>query len=127
VPQSRSRPRARAAPSATSTTGTCARAHGAAPGVRLQGPDLYKTTNRVRIEGTRNLIAGAREVGVGRVVAQSIAFVYAPVGGRVKGEDAPVLDQAPGPFGEALRSVLDLERQVTGAEGMSGIVLRYPS
>ena len=87
--------------------------------------DLYTATNRVRIEGTRNLIAAAREVGVDRVVAQSIAFVYAPVGSWVKAEDAPVMDEAPGPFGEALRAIFDLERQVTGAEGMEGVVLRY--
>jgi 2-alkyl-3-oxoalkanoate reductase len=47
------------------------------------------------------------------------------VGGWVKDEDAPLMNDAPGPFGEALRAVLDLERQVTGAEGMDGLVLRY--
>ena len=91
----------------------------------FRDPNLYAPTNRVRTEGTRNLIAAAREAGTGRIVAQSIAFVYEPVGGWVKAEDAPVMDTAPGPFGEALRSVFDLERQVTGAEGMEGIVLRY--
>ena len=33
---------------------------------------------RIRIEGTRNLMAAARAAGVRRVIAQSIAFVYAP-------------------------------------------------
>ena len=33
---------------------------------------------RLRIEGTRNLMAAAQAAGVKRVVAQSIAFVYAP-------------------------------------------------
>ena len=32
---------------------------------------------RLRIEGTRNLMAAARAAGVHRVVAQSIAFIYA--------------------------------------------------
>src|ERR1700757_1223837 len=33
---------------------------------------------RVRIEGTRNLVDAALSAGVRRLVAQSIAFVYAP-------------------------------------------------
>ena len=33
---------------------------------------------RLRIEGTRNLMAAAKAAGVRRVVAQSIAFIYAP-------------------------------------------------
>jgi 2-alkyl-3-oxoalkanoate reductase len=91
----------------------------------FKDPDLYGPTNRVRTEGTRNLLATGREAGVRRVVAQSIAFVYAPVGDWVKDEEAPVMTDAPGPFGEGLRAVLDLERQVTGAEGIEGLVLRY--
>jgi 2-alkyl-3-oxoalkanoate reductase len=91
----------------------------------FKDPELYTATNRVRTEGTRNLLAAAREAGTGRVVAQSIAFVYAPVGGWVKDEDAPVMADAAGPFGEALRAVFDLERQVMAAEGMDGLVLRY--
>ena len=91
----------------------------------FRDPNLYAPTNRVRTEGTRNLIAAGQEAGTDRIVAQSIAFVYEPVGGWVKAEDAPVMDTAPGPFGEALRSIFDLERQVTGAEGMEGVVLRY--
>ena len=33
---------------------------------------------RLRIEGTRNLMAAAKAADVHRVVAQSIAFIYAP-------------------------------------------------
>ena len=33
---------------------------------------------RVRIEGTRNLIAAAKAAGARRLITQSIAFVYAP-------------------------------------------------
>ena len=35
------------------------------------------------------------------------------------------MSDAPGHFGEAMRAVLDLERQLREAEGMSGLVLRY--
>ncbi len=34
--------------------------------------------SRLRIEGTRNLVAAARAAGVKRLIAQSIAFIYAP-------------------------------------------------
>ena len=47
---------------------------------------------RLRVEGTRNLVTAAKAASVGRLIAQSIAFVYAPgPGARV--EDDP-LDRA---------------------------------
>lgn len=87
--------------------------------------DLYDATSRVRREGTLILLDAARAAGARRMVAQSIAFVYEPVGGRVKSEDDPVMTDAPAPFGGALLAAYDLERQVTGAEGLDGLVLRY--
>jgi len=83
----------------------------------------FAQTNRLRIEGTDNLLAAARAAGVQRFVAQSYAgWPYARSGGPVKTEEDP-LD--PAPVG-AMRSTLDairhLEDAVTGAEG---IVLRY--
>lgn len=86
---------------------------------------MYGPTNRIRTEGTRILLGAARAAGVRRVVAQSIAFLYAPEGDRVKDEDGAPFTDAPEPFGEGVRAVLDLERQVTGAEGIEGVVLRY--
>ncbi len=77
------------------------------------------STGRLRSEGTRNLIAAARAAGVQRIVAESIAFIYAPTGDRVKDEDAP-LATAELPF--AAEPIADLERQVHEA---GGIVLRY--
>ena len=88
-------------------------------------PETYEATNRVRTEGTRNLIEAARAAGARRIVAQSIAAVYAPVGGWVKSEDDPVIEGAPGHFGEAMDAIADLERQVTQAEGLEGLALRY--
>jgi nucleoside-diphosphate-sugar epimerase len=81
-------------------------------------------TNRLRTEGTRILVAGAQAAGARRLVAESIAFIYAPEGSWVKDEDAPVATAAP-PLDEAVRSVLDLERQVAEAEGLEGLVLRF--
>src|SRR6266508_5769517 len=46
--------------------------------------------NRLRTDGTDNLLAAARETGVRRVVAQSFASPrYARQGGMVKTEDDP--------------------------------------
>ncbi|MGN6588607.1 MAG: NAD-dependent epimerase/dehydratase family protein [Solirubrobacterales bacterium] len=84
-----------------------------------------RPTNRVRTEGTRNLIAAAQAAGARRVIAESVAFFYAPEGGWVKDEEAPLDLDAPGKFGPAVAAVTDLERQVLGAEGMEGFVLRF--
>jgi len=85
----------------------------------------YPRTSRLRREGTRNLLSATRECGVKRVVAQSIAFIYAPEGDAVKDETARPWIDAPEPFGDALAACLDLERQVTEADGLEGVVLRY--
>jgi 2-alkyl-3-oxoalkanoate reductase len=87
--------------------------------------DLYDATNRVRSEGTRNLIEGARAAGARRFVCQSIAFSYAPRDGGPHVEDDPLFVEAPSPFGEAARVVADMERAVLDADGMEGLVLRY--
>ncbi len=87
--------------------------------------DVLVPTNRLRSEGTRNLIAAAKAAGARRLIAESVAFFYAPEGDWVKSEDAPAFADAPGPFGDAGRALVDLERQVTEAEGLEGIVLRY--
>ena len=87
----------------------------------------YGRTNALRSEATRTLIAAGREAGARRIVAQSIAFIYLPTGDWVKDEEAPTLSGAvtEGKFGEAADATLDMERQVVGAEGMEGLVLRY--
>src|SRR5687767_2486379 len=91
----------------------------------FRNKELYTATNRVRTEGTRNLVTAAQAAGARRLVAQSIAFVYEPVGGWVKDEDAPVMKDAPAPFGDALDALFDMERQVLEAEALEGLVLRY--
>jgi nucleoside-diphosphate-sugar epimerase len=91
----------------------------------LRDRDAYVANNRIRTEGTRNLVAAAQAAGARRMVAQSIAFIYAPVGAWVKSEDDPVIRGAPGGFGTAVDATLDLEGQVTGAEGLDGLALRY--
>src|SRR4051794_21015950 len=87
--------------------------------------ERFADNDRIRIEGTRNLIGAARAARVRRLIAQSIAFGYAPDGERVKREDAPLFLDAPGYFGKTVAAVAELERQVLGADGIDGLVLRY--
>lgn len=92
---------------------------------RFTAKTNLEPTNRVRIEGTRNLVAAAREAGARRMVAESVSFFYAPEGGWVKDEKAPLDLGAPGKVGPAVAAVADLERQVLEAEGPEGVVLRF--
>ncbi len=82
-------------------------------------------TNRVRSEGTRNLVAAAKAAGARRLIAESVAFFYAPEGDAVKDEDEPLFLDAPPPFGEAAKTLVGLEREVLEIEGIEGLVLRY--
>jgi len=87
--------------------------------------DTYAATNRVRTEGTRNLIAAARAAGARRFVCQSIAFAYRLDGGGLKTEDDPLLSEAPGAFGSGVDALRQMERLVLESEGLAGLVLRY--
>jgi nucleoside-diphosphate-sugar epimerase len=79
---------------------------------------------RIRDEGTRNLVAAAREAGARRLVAQSIAWAYSP-GPRPLREGQPLDRNAEGDRRVSVRGVASLEGQVLGALPMEGMVLRY--
>jgi 2-alkyl-3-oxoalkanoate reductase len=83
----------------------------------------FAETNRLRTEGTDNLLAAAREAGISRFIAQSFASMRnAREGGPVKSEEDP-LDPTPvkGTV-ETNAAMRYLEEAVTAA---GGIVLRY--
>lgn len=82
--------------------------------------DDLAETNRLRIDGTRNLIAAA--TGAKWFVAQSIAFAYAPRP-TVALESAPLHDNANRAFAPLIAAVRNLEAQVLERRG--GTVLRY--
>jgi 2-alkyl-3-oxoalkanoate reductase len=88
--------------------------------------EIYAATNRLRTEGTGNLIDAARAAGARRLVCQSVAFAYAP-GARpeVMDEDARLAFGSPPPFGDGVRAIDEMERAVLGADGLEGVVLRY--
>jgi nucleoside-diphosphate-sugar epimerase len=79
--------------------------------------------SRVRIEGTKNLIAAARAAGARRIIAQSIAFAYAR-GGEPHTETDPLASgKGISPGAISARGVRALEKAVT--ESPDGMVLRY--
>jgi nucleoside-diphosphate-sugar epimerase len=91
------------------------------PGDSLE--ELRARNARLRDEGTRSIVAAAARAGARRLIAQSIAFAYAP-GPQPYREDAPLDVAAEGGAGVNARGVESLERQVLAAP-IPGLVLRY--
>jgi len=84
----------------------------------------FELNDRLRGEGTRILVRAAQAADGARVIAQSIAFAYAPGphGTLHREQDPQLLDLAPSDFRRSARAIADLESAVLGA---GGIVLRY--
>ncbi len=83
----------------------------------------FAQTNRLRTEGTDNLLAAARAAGAERLVWQSYAgWPYAREGGPVKTEADRLDPTPPADVRETLEAIRHLEAVVTEA---GGIVLRY--
>jgi nucleoside-diphosphate-sugar epimerase len=83
----------------------------------------YPKNARIRIEGTRNLIAAAQAAAARRFIVQSIAFAYAG-GGEPHPETDP-LNLADPVRAVTVKGAVDMERQVLSASGLQAIVLRY--
>src|SRR4051812_30700515 len=58
----------------------------------------FAVTNRLRTEGTRNLVDAARAVGVRRIIAQGLAYASDPAGAGLADEDAPLWRHPPAAF-----------------------------
>jgi nucleoside-diphosphate-sugar epimerase len=86
--------------------------------------DGQKRNNRLRREGTRNLVDAAVAAGVKRVIAQSGAFAYAP-GEGPRHETDPLDTAAQGVRALTVAGIMALEQAVLRAPGIAGIVLRY--
>ena len=78
---------------------------------------------RVRIEGTRNLVAAAVRAGARRLVAQSIAWAYVP-GREPHLEEDPLDTEAEGNRGVTVRGVAELERVAGSVPRLEAITLR---
>lgn len=90
-----------------------------APGTPQYQEGLARNA-RLRIEGTRNLVAAARAANVKRMIAQSIAFIYAPGAGARVESDPLTADPA---MAGTVAAVKSLEEAVLSLP--EGVVLRY--
>ena len=89
------------------------------------GRSLDKTfapTNRLRTDGTDNVIAAARSAGVRKLVAQSFAPYRYTSSGPVASEEDPVLAEPPARAAQTFAAMAHLDQAVTAA---GGIALRY--
>lgn len=82
-------------------------------------------TNRLRNEGTDNLLAAARAIGVSKVVAQSNAIWVERTGGPVTDENGRLEPNPPADAAALVGALRHLEDAVTGITWADGIVLRY--
>ena len=87
--------------------------------------DWLKGTVALRRDVTPALVAAARDGGASRVIAQSAAFMTAPVGPEILDESASLYLDAPEPLTSTITSNAALEAVVTRAEDIDGVVLRY--
>lgn len=86
--------------------------------------DAVARNARIRDEGTRNLVGAAVVAGATRLVAQSIAWAYAP-GSKPYQESQPLDLAAEGARAISIAGVASLERQVLANPALRGAVLRY--
>jgi 2-alkyl-3-oxoalkanoate reductase len=89
---------------------------------------VFANSNRLRTIGTDHLLAAARDCGVKRMVVQSFCgWPYARTDGPVKCEDDPFDPDPPHEMRRTLDALIYLERIVTTATDLEGVVLRYGS
>jgi nucleoside-diphosphate-sugar epimerase len=79
---------------------------------------------RLRIETTPHFVAAARAAGAHRLIAQSLAFAYAPGPAPLKETD-PLDLAAQGDRATSVRGVVALEKAVLDASDLEGVILRY--
>ncbi|MFI7706297.1 NAD-dependent epimerase/dehydratase family protein [Nonomuraea sp. NPDC049480] len=80
--------------------------------------EQFALTNRLRTEGTRNLIEAAPGA---RFISQGLAYAYAPAPGLAD-EDAPLWREAPKAYAPVVAALEELERRTVAA---GGLVLRF--
>jgi nucleoside-diphosphate-sugar epimerase len=93
----------------------------------LEPSQMTEGTQRnahMRSQGTQNLVSAALGAGVRRVVAQSIAWMYAP--GKEPHSEDDLLDiEARGTRATTVAGVATLERLTISSPAIDGVVLRY--
>ncbi|TCO42421.1 nucleoside-diphosphate-sugar epimerase [Kribbella antiqua] len=81
----------------------------------------FAQTNRLRTQGTLNLVDAAHQAGAKRVITQGLAYAYEPKRPGLATEDEPFWHHPPKQFGPVLAALLELE-QLTEEAG--GLILR---
>ncbi len=99
------------------------------PGGPLRSKDL-RSTDRLRVEGTANLLRAAVEAGAKRIVAESFMGVYGTAGSaELRNEDSPLAPvprrSALGPSINALRTLEKTLLDAREAGSIEAVVLRY--
>jgi nucleoside-diphosphate-sugar epimerase len=88
----------------------------------------FALTNRLRTEGTDNLLEASLRAEVRRIVVQSYAGLNLERGGSATKTEQVPLDKDPVPASRTtVEAIRYLESKVTGAQGIEGVVLRYAS
>jgi nucleoside-diphosphate-sugar epimerase len=78
----------------------------------------FEVTNRLRTQGTRNLLDAAADVGVKRMIAQGLAYIYDPAGTGIANEDAQIWRHPPKQFAPVLEALQELEQSTCHADGL---------
>lgn len=100
----------------------------ALPPVAAMRPGDLRPTNRLRLEGTRHLLAASIRAGVRRIVAESFLAVYGSGREGLVDESDPLEDPGPPPLRETIAALRGLEQQVLSAArrgDIEGVVLRF--
>ena len=86
----------------------------------------FAETNRLRTEGTDNLLAAAIEAGARRFMVQSFTgWPNEQKGGPVKTEEDPLMSDPPKGVRETVDAIRHLEAVTLGATGIHALALRY--
>lgn len=86
--------------------------------------------DRLREDGTRDLVAAAQKAEATQMIAQSAAFLYMPLAGiagrpRLRSEEDPLDFEAPREMLRSINALHMLEHTVRSADGLEGVVLRF--
>jgi nucleoside-diphosphate-sugar epimerase len=83
-----------------------------------------KRNARMRSEGTQSLVSAVLASGARRLIAQSVAWTYAP-GPQLHSEEDPLDTDVRGTRAITVAGVVTLERLAMSSPPIEGIVLRY--
>jgi nucleoside-diphosphate-sugar epimerase len=85
----------------------------------------FEGNDRVRREGTPNLVSAAEAADASAFIAQSIAFAYRSDGDGLKSEDDPLDLDSEWPWRRSVEALHALETATLEFKGDRGVVLRY--